>query len=129
MARRDLNELGELQRQIMEIVWEQERVSARDVQAAIEAINKRRYAYTSILSIMQKLEEYGWLKHKVEKRTNIYYATKSRNHEAMRSFKQLVKRVFHDDTRLLFQHLIDENEIGSEDLKVLHEMIQRKKDG
>ena len=127
MKKKPLDELGELQKSIMEIVWENSEASARHVQKMLEQKNKRRYAYTSILSMMQKLEEYGWLKHRLDGRTNIYKSTHSRAQEAMRSLKQYIKKIFHGNTQLLFQHLLEDEEISDEDLKMLQDLIKEKR--
>jgi len=70
MPKRSIEDLGELQRAVMETVWDMGKATVREVR---DRLSERRVpAYTTILTVMQKLEKAGWLKHKTDGRTYIY---------------------------------------------------------
>ena len=125
-TRKPIDDLGFLQKKIMETVWAKGEATARQVLERVSG-KKKPLAYTSVLSIMQKLEKLGWLKHRVENRTNIYQATFSHRHENTRSLKKFTQSVFQGNSRLLFQHLIEDEDFKEEDLLAFRKMIDQKR--
>lgn len=69
--------LGELERQIMEVVWSHERVRVREV--LTQLLFKRKIAYTTVMTVMARLYRKGVLKRKITKSgAYIYRATQKR---------------------------------------------------
>ena len=81
------------------------------------------------LVAMQKLEKAGWLKHRAEGRTYVYLPRRSREEAGVNALRQFTQRVFRGDPLLLFEHLIDDEQLGDDDLAELRKMIdQRRKE-
>ena len=120
-----MDDLGALQQAIMEAVWTRGEATTRQVW---ERLNRTRsLAYTSVLSIMQRLEKAGWLKHRLEGRAYVYQATLSRDQESRRSLKEFIRRVFQGNSRLVFQHLIEDEALDEADLLALRTLIEQKR--
>ena len=127
MNRKSIHDLGELQKAIMETVWELGEATARQV---LERVSRKKpLAYTSVLSIMQRLENMGWLKHREEGRTYVYQPAQSRRDESIRSLRKFIDRVFHGKSALLFQHLLEDEELTGEELESLRKLIEKKRRG
>ena len=127
MARKSIDDLGELQKAVMETVWGGGEVTVQQVRDRLG--REPTPAYTTILSVMQKLEKAGWLTHRPEGRSYLYRATRSREEEGSTSLRTFTRRVFGGDPLLLFQHLIDDKELSDSDLTALKKMIdQRRKE-
>lgn len=62
--------LGELEKQIMEIVWEHKNCFARDVLIILE--KEKKLAYTTVATILQRLFDKGLLIRKEDKSGYIY---------------------------------------------------------
>lgn len=62
--------LGELEKQIMDILWACKSCSARDVLIAVE--KNRKLAYTTVATILQRLYDKGLLKRTEDKSGHIY---------------------------------------------------------
>lgn len=62
--------LGELEKQIMDILWECKSCSARDVLIILE--KDRKLAYTTIATVLQRLLDKGLLKRTEDKSGHIY---------------------------------------------------------
>ncbi|MHC5114947.1 MAG: BlaI/MecI/CopY family transcriptional regulator [Planctomycetota bacterium] len=120
---RDIDQLGDLQAAVMEIVWERGEATVRDVR---ERLPEPGPAYTTVLTVMQKLAKAGWLTHRAEGRTYVYRATRSRSEAGQSVLRRVVGRVFDGDRLLAFQHLIDD-EVGEDELAALQELIDRKR--
>ena len=57
MAKKSLDDLGELQRAVIEIVWDLGQASVHQVRRQLS--RKKKLAYTTVLTAMQKLEKAG----------------------------------------------------------------------
>lgn len=125
MTKRSIDSLGELQKAVMETVWEKGEATVNEVRERLS--RDPEPAYTTVLSVMQKLEKLGWLTHRAEGRTYVYEPTQSRRQEGQHSLRSFTQRVFGGDRLVLFQHLLDDNELSGEDLRALEEMIERRK--
>ena len=125
MKKQALSSLGDLQRTVMELVWELGEASVHQV---IERLaRKQKPAYTTILSVMQKLERAGWLTHREEGRTYVYQPVQSRKDASIRSIRLLKGRLFEGDSRAFFQHLLEDETVTEEDLAVFRRMIAQRK--
>ncbi len=125
MARKSLDDLGVLQKAIMETVWELGEATVQQVLARVG--RDKALAYTTILSAMQKLEKQGWLRHREEGRAYIYLPTRSREEESKSSLRKFMATVFGGDPQVLFQHLLDDDELSAKDLAALKKMIDSRR--
>ncbi len=109
----------------MEVVWDKGEGSVSDVRRALGG--SKRPAYTTVLTVLQKLEKAGWVKHRSEGRTYIYSARRSREVEGAKSLRGYVDRVFQGDPLVLFEHLMDDDRLDDETLSALRAMIDDKR--
>ncbi|MDX2090556.1 MAG: BlaI/MecI/CopY family transcriptional regulator [Kofleriaceae bacterium] len=65
-------ELHELEALVMRIVWRDGQVTVREVLRALNATEARPRAYTTVLTIMQRLDEKGLLERERDGRTDVY---------------------------------------------------------
>lgn len=127
MAKKSIDDLGDLQKAVMETVWDKGEVTVQQVRDLLD--RDPPPAYTTILSVMQKLEKAGWLTHRAEGRSYVYRSIQSREEEGSTSLRSFIQKVFRGDPLLLFQHLIDDRDLSDQDLSALKKMIdQRRKE-
>ena len=125
MARGSIDRMGGLQKAVMEAVWDLGEATVQQVRDRLG--REPSPAYTTVLSVMQKLEKAGWLGHRAEGRTYVYRPTKTREEVGVRSLRSFMKSVFRGDPLLLFQHLIDDESLSEGDLKALRAMIDSRR--
>jgi BlaI family penicillinase repressor len=126
MPRRSIDDLGELQRGVMEAVWALGEATVQQVREQV-APPSRELAYTTVLSVMQKLEKLGWLRHRSEGRTYVYRAARTREQAGAATVRTFLDRVFGGDPRAMMQHLIAEGSLSDDDLAALNAMIEKKR--
>ena len=126
MGKVSLDDLGQLQRAVLEIVWERREASVHDVRKQLGRDGKR-LAYTTVLTVMQKLEKAGWLQHRAEGKSYIYTPKRSREEAGAGSVRQFLNRVFDGDALAMFQHLIRESDLSDAELGTLRKMIDEKR--
>jgi predicted transcriptional regulator len=124
MRQKPFDDLGELQRAVLETVWELGEANVRQARARLR--RKRKPAYTTILTALQNLEKAGWLKHRAEGKSYVYTATRSREEAGAGSVKLFLQRVFEGDALAMFQHLIQESKLSAAELSELHCIIAAK---
>jgi BlaI family penicillinase repressor len=78
--------LGELERQIMRILWSHEALSAEAVRSKLD----RPLKEATVRTVLRRLEEKGYLTHKVQERTFIYAAAEPRMQAAAKAVKRIV---------------------------------------
>ena len=122
MSRRELHELGDLQRQVIETLWKLEEGTVHDVLAALGS----DHAYTTVLSVLQKLEKAGWVAHTKQGRTYVWRSARSRDEERQSSLGAVVDRLFRGNPVVAFQHLLDDERLGEKELAELRKLIETK---
>ena len=125
MSRKSLDDLGQLQRAVMEVVWQLGEASVHQVRDLL--CRKKELAYTTVLTAMQKLEKAGWLRHRNEGKSYVYLPTRSREEAGAKSAMKFIKRVFDGNAVLMFQHLIRETNLSDRELQQLRQMIDQKR--
>lgn len=122
MDQRSIDALGELQRAVLESLWESGEATVTEARERLAP--ERRLAYTTVLSVLQKLEKAGWVRHRQQGRAYVYQSTRSRNEEGRSTLRAFTRRVFGGDRLVLFQHLLDQQDLSDEDVAELRRMIE-----
>lgn len=125
MGQKSLDDLGELQRAVIEIIWDLGEGSVHDVRDRL--VRKEKPAYTTVLTAMQKLEKAGWLRHRVQGKSYIYLPAITREQAGARSVCKFVERVFGGNAILMFQHLMRESKLSNAELRELRKLTEQKR--
>jgi BlaI family transcriptional regulator, penicillinase repressor len=121
----DFEKLGVLQSKVMDVLWELGEATVHQVRDELEKIHKD-IAYTTVLSTFQKLEKAGWVKHKTQGRMYLYSAVKGKKQTLATSIKRLVGRVFRGDPMNLVHHILESEDLSTEDLAALRKILASK---
>ena len=125
MARASIDELGELQKATMEAVWELGEGTVQQVRDRLD--RDPPPAYTTILSVLQKLEKAGWLSHRAEGRSYVYLPTRSRDEAGSSTLRRFIDRAFRGDPLLMFRRLLEDDELSAADLAEIKRLIDQKR--
>ncbi len=101
--------LGDLEREVMNVVWDHESVTVRDVFEALQ--KKRSYAYTTIMTIMDRLFAKKVLTRKKTDNTYSYSSLYDREEFFKRASRQLLqdlRRVYGDVAIVQFVDTLEE---------------------
>ncbi len=113
--------LGRLELQIMKVVWENGKATVHDVKDALG--QGRKPAYSTILTMMRKLEVKGYLKHDIDDRTFIYHPTISRQDVRHGILGDILDRLFEGSPSLLLNSLVEQNRISEKELHEIQKLI------
>ena len=115
--------LGRLELQIMNVVWDRGKATVHDVK---NALSRRKPAYSTILTMMRKLEAKGYLEHEVDGRTYVYRPSISQQAVRQGVLGDLVERLFEGSTSLLLTSLVEQNRISENELRQIRKLIEER---
>ena len=115
--------LGRLELQIMNVVWDRGKATVHDVK---NALSRRKPAYSTILTMMRKLEVKGYLEHEVDGRTYVYLPLISQQAVRHGVLGDLVERLFEGSTSLLLTSLVEQNRISENELRQIRKLIKER---
>ena len=116
--------LGELQHAIMAVLWSRGEATTADVHEALR--DARGLAFTTIATMLRKMEDKGVVAHRAEGRQFVYRPTVSEDQVRRSMVGELVERLFAGDPKALVAHLVSENEIDAAELDELRRRLARK---
>ncbi|HWE86433.1 MAG TPA: BlaI/MecI/CopY family transcriptional regulator [Terracidiphilus sp.] len=112
-------ELGQLERDILSIVWRVGNVSAEQVREELD----RPLKDSTIRTVLRRLEEKGYLAHEIDNRTFIYSPAESRQRVAGRAVKRIVDWFCDGSVEALLVGMVDSKVLGRDELRRLAEHI------
>jgi len=110
--------------EIMKIVWQLEKATVRDVYEAM--LERRKIAYTTVMTMMKILEQKQYLKKTLEDRAYIYCPTKPKNQVIRGMVREFVDRVFNGSAQPLLLHLVEDRCLTEKELRELERSIKNK---
>ena len=116
--------LGRLELQIMNVVWEKGKATVHDVKDVLG--EGRKPAYSTILTMMRKLEAKGYLEHDVDDRTYVYRPIVSQEAARRGILGDIVERLFEGSPSLLLNSLVEQNRMSEKELKKIQELIKER---
>lgn len=87
--------LGELELAVMEIIWQSEPVSVREVQERLLR-GKRNLAYTTVMTILGRLKDKGWVTAEKQGRAFLYRAAFPRQEAEGKAIGGVVRALLED---------------------------------
>ena len=113
--------------EIMKVVWELGTATVRDVYEALR--EKRKIAYTTVMTTMNILEQKGHLKKAQEDRAYVYRSSRPRNQVLRGMVREFVNRVFNGSAEPLLLHLVEDRKLSEQDLDEIRDMIRKTHHG
>ena len=108
----------------MKIVWAREVSTVRDVYETL--LERRKIAYTTVMTMMKILEHKKYLRKTQEDRTYVYRPAKPKNQVIKSMVREFVNRVFNGSAEPLLVHLIEDQKLSKKELEEIARMIRRE---
>lgn len=116
--------LGDLQLRIMRVLWESGPASVAEVK---RQLGGNRLAYTTVATMLRKMEDRGLLRHTREDRRFIYQPVVSAEEVTRSMAHDLVDRLFEGNLADTVAHLLETREVSRRELARLERLIQQRK--
>ncbi|HYM13893.1 MAG TPA: BlaI/MecI/CopY family transcriptional regulator [Bryobacterales bacterium] len=109
--------------EIMKIVWRLKSATVRDVYEAL--LERRKIAYTTVMTMMNILEQKKYLKKSPEDRAYVYRPSRPQSQVIKRMVREFVDRVFNGSAEPLLVHLVEDRRLSEKDLEEIRRMIRK----
>lgn len=126
MAPPKLHRLGDLQLQIMKVLWARGEAAVADIQAAVPG--GEQLAYTTVATMLRKMETRGLVAHRTDGRSFVYRASIGEDKVSQGMTDHVLDRLFGGSVAALLNNLLTTREVSRDELVRLEKLIaQRKK--
>ncbi len=125
MTKKEVRKLSPANFEIMKVIWRLGEASVSDVFEAVNSRRKDKVRRTTIQVQMNRLEEYGWLKHREVGRTHLFRAVRGRQKTERDIINDLKNRLFGGSRMELVKSLIDESDLKHEEIEELRELLNK----
>jgi predicted transcriptional regulator len=123
MAKADKTPLTDAQRDIMEIVWRQGEVTVSDIWSNLAS--RREVARNTIQTMIVRLEDKGWLKHREKGRTFFYAAARPKTLSLGAKVVQMMDRFFAGSPEQMVTALIEYRGLSADEAERIRAMIDQ----
>ena len=118
-----LPELGDLEREVMQLVWAHGPVTAEAVRKRLS----RRLKESTVRTVLRRLEDKGYADHTVEGRTYIYHAAEPRSRVAAKAVKRIVDWFCNGSIEEVLVGMVDNAMLDQKQLKLLADQVAKAK--
>jgi predicted transcriptional regulator len=115
--------LAERESELMQVLWEHGPSTVAEVQERL----KDELAYTTVLTVLQKLEKKGYVSHEEEGRSHRFMAAISREAAQRSALRDLAVRLFKGSAGLLLTQAVQDENLSEEDLKRIRRLLAERK--
>ncbi|MEQ8764643.1 MAG: BlaI/MecI/CopY family transcriptional regulator [Planctomycetota bacterium] len=123
MKRKKDLRLGDLQLAILQMLWELGEGTVTDVQEALAT----SHAYTTVATMLQKMEAKGLVSHRSEGRRFIYRASVEADAVTDSMVGDLVDRLFGGSVEAMLTHLLESKDVSTRELARLEKLIETRR--
>jgi predicted transcriptional regulator len=108
--------------EIMKVVWQNGEATVRDVYE--DLLERRKIAYTTVMTMMKVLEGKGHLKKRQDDRAYVYWPTRSEAVTVRSMVREFVDRLFDGAAHPLLVHLVKDRRLSRKELEDLAREIE-----
>ena len=114
--------LSELQLAVMRVLWQRGSATVADVQAALAP--ERSLAYTTLATVLSRLELRGVVTRQVEGRSYVYQPAVAEEEVGHSLLGDLVEQVFSGSPSELVHQLLESQEIDRDELARIKQLVE-----
>jgi predicted transcriptional regulator len=110
--------------EILRLVWQLNEATVQQICDLLP--RKRKIVYKTVQTLLNRLENKGYLKHKIKGKAYVFLPAVKREDVVKRTVLDFMDRLFGGDPRPLMQFLAEDGKINAEDIKRLKKLIDKK---
>jgi predicted transcriptional regulator len=108
--------------EIMKIVWKAGQATVREVYETL--LERRKVAYTTVLTMMKILETKGYLTKDSDERAHVYRPARAEQTVVRSMVREFVDRVFNGSAQPLLLHLVKDRRLSERELEELAQLLK-----
>jgi|SRR5215470_5011708 len=118
-----LPDLGDLEREVMHLIWAGTAVTAEAVREQLP----RRLKESTVRTVLRRLEEKRYVTHTVDGRTYVFQPTRARRQIAANAVRRIVDRFCDGSVEEVLVGMVDAKMFDQRQLDMLREKIDKAK--
>jgi predicted transcriptional regulator len=118
-----LPELGDLEHEVMQLVWTSGPITAEVVRERLS----RRLKESTVRTVLRRLEDKGYTRHTVNGRTYVYHATEPRGRVAAKAVQRIVTWFCNGSIEEVLVGMVDSAMLDQRQLRMLVEKVEKAK--
>jgi BlaI family transcriptional regulator, penicillinase repressor len=123
MSKPELPPLSDAQLEIINIIWDQGNVTVGEIWKILA--KRRSVSRNTISTMVTRLEEKGWLRHRIIGGTFLYSATHPREKVLPRMVHRLVDAAFQGSAEGLVLTLLEGGHLSTEEVERIKAMLEK----
>lgn len=124
MPRKKSPVLTDHELRLMEVLWRERRATVADVVSGLEP---PPLTYSTVLTTLRTLEQKGHIVHEEDGRAYVYRPLLERSDAAKSAMHYLLGRFFGDSPGALAVTLLDETDLGEDDLAKIQDLLSKQR--
>jgi BlaI family transcriptional regulator, penicillinase repressor len=116
-------QLGRMQFRIMQVLWDRERASAREITDALN--ESEAVAHSTVQTLLRQLEAKGAVGHDADDRTFVFFPRLKEDKVKRTAAREMLDRIFGGDVGNLVAHLLKGERLSRDELDELHRLIDQ----
>jgi BlaI family transcriptional regulator, penicillinase repressor len=121
----NLPDLGDLEREVMQLVWDNGPVTAEAVRERLA----RKLKESTVRTVLRRLEDKGYVTHTVEGRTYVYSAAAPRGRVAAKAVQRIVDWFCNGSVEEVLVGMVDAAMLDQKQLRLLADKVAKAKGG
>jgi BlaI family penicillinase repressor len=121
----DAVQLGRMQLQIMQVLWDRGRANAREITLALNKTEP--VAHSTVQTLLRQLEAKGAVRHEEQDRTFVFFPELDQDQVKRAATRDLLDRVFGGHAGGLVAHLLEHETLSRDELEELRRLIDQKR--
>ena len=118
-----LPELGDLERDVMQLVWAHAPITAEIVREKLA----RRLKESTVRTVLRRLEDKGYVQHVVDGRTYVYHAAQPRGRVAAKAVQRIVDWFCNGSIEEVLVGMVDSAMLDQRQLRMLADKVAKAK--
>ena len=107
---------------VMNVLWERGSATVAEVLEDLQD----ELAYTTVLTILRRLEDKGRVRHEADGKAHRYLPLVQREEVQDSALQRITRRLFLDSPRLLMSRLLSEGRLTEEQMRELRELLDQR---
>lgn len=114
--------LGKLELDVMKVIWASERTTVRQIWETLYP--HKKLAYTTVATVVKKIEEKGFVTCDKQNRTYVYRPAVPKADVSQNLLRDLIDKFFEGSAANLVTALVHSKDIDQEDLQRIQRLMQ-----
>ena len=124
MSKNRIHRLGDLQLKIMQILWAKDEATVAEVHSSLQSED---LAYTTVATMLRKMEARALVGHRVEGRSFVYRAVVGEAAVTRGMADHVLDRLFEGSLADLVHHLLSTRDVSKAELAELEKLIAERR--